>query len=72
MAIMSSDLGFCRYAGHSGAVNITWDGDTVVKVECGFGDYKTCEYADTCELYQRHPIGFTKTYPNNTHGENTK
>ena len=64
MAIMSSDLGFCRYAGHSGAINITWDRDTVVKVECGFGDYRTCGYADICELYQRHPIGSTQTYPN--------
>lgn len=59
----SGDIGFCKYAGHSGSVLITWDGDTVVDVQCGFGDYKTCGYADQCDLYKRHPVGFTQTYP---------
>ena len=64
MATMSGDDGFCKYAGHTGTVHLTWEGDTVVKVECGFGDYKTCGHAHECELYQRHPVGFTQTYPN--------
>lgn len=59
----SSDLGFCRYAGHSGGVNLTWDDDTVIAVECIFGDYKTCGYADNCDLYQKRPVGFVQTYP---------
>lgn len=58
--LSSGDIGFCEHAGHSGSVLITWDGDQVVKVECGFGNHETCGCADTCELYQRAPISFTK------------
>lgn len=67
MSTMSGDTGFCQYAGHTGSVTITWDRNTVVNVECGFGDYKTCGYADVCELYQQHPVGFTQTFPNAQH-----
>lgn len=59
----SGDLGFCRLVGHSGTVTLTWEGNTVVNVECGFGDPKTCEYSSTCELYNRRPVGFIQTYP---------
>lgn len=59
----SSNLGFCHYAGHSGYVNLTWNGNTVIAVECGFGDPKSCGYADRCELYKKKPVGFVQTYP---------
>ena len=60
----TSDVGFCKRAGHTGSVVISWEGDTVVGVECGFnyGDYKICKFADTCELYNRHPVGFIRTH----------
>lgn len=64
MAVNSGDLGFCPYVGHSGAVTLTWEGDSVTKVECAFGDHKTCGYSDRCELYQRHPVGYVQTFPN--------
>lgn len=59
----SGDLGFCPYVGHSGSVNLTWKDNTVIAVECGFGNHETCGYADKCELYQRRPVGFVQTYP---------
>ena len=59
----SGDFGFCPYLGHTGAVIVTWDGDTVVSVECSGGDHKTCGLSDKCELYQRRPVGFVQTYP---------
>lgn len=59
----SADFGICPYVGHSGSVNLTWDGNTVIAVECSFGNPKTCGYADKCELYQRRPVGFVQTYP---------
>jgi len=60
----TSDVGFCERAGHTGSVEISWDGDTVVGVKCGFnfGDYRTCKFADSCDLYMRHPVGFVKTH----------
>lgn len=61
--ICSADLGFCKNAGHTGSIELTWEDDKVVDVKCGFGDFKTCKYVDECELYQRHPIGFVQTYP---------
>lgn len=57
----TGDTGFCRHAGHSGTVELTWEGNTVIDIACGFGNPKTCEYSDQCELYNRRPIGFTKT-----------
>ena len=55
--VNSSELGFCENAGHSGDVIITWENDKVVELECGFGNRKTCKFADSCELLNRHPIG---------------
>lgn len=59
----SGDTGFCHYVGHSGSIILNWDDDTVVSVECGFGNHETCRYANKCELYQRRPVGFVQTYP---------
>lgn len=59
----SSDIGFCHYAGHTGSVTLTWDNDTVVSIECSFGNHNSCPFVNTCELYQRHPIGFVQIYP---------
>lgn len=60
MAVCTSNIGFCPYLGHTNSVIQTWDGDTVVSVECaGPGaDHKTCGYADVCKLYQQRPVGF--------------
>lgn len=63
-------LGFCKLAGHSGNVLISWEGNTVVDVKCGFGDHRTCMYATTCELYNRHPVGFVKPYPASPRSDN--
>jgi len=63
MRTNSGDTGFCHYAGHSGSVLLTWDGNTVISVKCGFGSHETCGYADKCELYQRHPVGYVQTFP---------
>ena len=59
----SGDTGLCPYVGHSGSIILNWDDDTVVSVECGFGNHKTCGYASKYELYQRRPVGFVQTYP---------
>lgn len=59
----SGDIGFCPYAGHTGSIVLTWDNNTVVSVECGCGDHKTCGFSAKCELYQRRPVGFVQTYP---------
>ncbi len=63
MSVNSGDIGFCHYAGHTSGMVLTWDGDTVISVDCGSGDYETCVYADECEFYQRHPVGFVRSYP---------
>ena len=59
----SADIGFCPLVGYSGSVLLTWNDNSVVSVECSFGDYKTCRFADKCELYQRRPVGFIQKYP---------
>lgn len=64
MITNSGDIGYCPYIGHSGSMEITWNNDKVVEINCGFGDYKTCGCIEVCEMYKRHPIGFTQTYPN--------
>ncbi|MEY8518261.1 hypothetical protein AALC25_15435 [Lachnospiraceae bacterium 29-84] len=51
----SGDVGLCRAVGHTSALTRTWDGHTVTAVDC---DYKTCGYADICEMYQREPVGY--------------
>lgn len=56
----SGDVGFCKYEGHSAAMVLTWDDDIVVYVDC---QYKICGYANQCEMYQRHPVGFHRVYP---------
>ena len=70
MVEKSGALGFCQYAGHSGAVEITWNGDTVAEVDCSFGNYKVCGFADVCELYQRHPVGSTRVFSNDCQNKN--
>ena len=59
----SGDTGLCPHVGHSGSIILNWDDNTVVSVECGFGNHETCGYANKCELYQRRPVGFVQTYP---------
>lgn len=56
----SGDAGPCKYAGHTIGVLLTWDNHTVVDVDC---QYKICGYANQCELYNRHPVGFHQVYP---------
>lgn len=56
----SGDVGFCEHDGHTIGMLLTWDDNTVLDVDC---QYKTCGFADRCELYQRHPVGFKKIYP---------
>lgn len=53
----SGDVGYCKYNKQTSSMLLTWDENTVIKVDC---DYKTCGYADQCEMYQRHPIGFQR------------
>ena len=60
MVEKSGALGFCQYAGHSGAVEITWDGDTVAEVDCSFGNYKVCGFAD----------GSTRVFSNDCQNKN--
>lgn len=59
----TGDIGPCPYVGHTGCMIITWEDNTVISVDCAGGDHETCGYADRCELYQRHPVGFVQTYP---------
>lgn len=59
----SGDIGYCAYVGHTGCIELTWDDNTVVSVECEFGDHNTCGYSNECGLYQRRPVGFIQTYP---------
>lgn len=58
--LSSGDFGFCKLAGHTGSVLLTWDNNTVVKVECSLGNHTTCQYATTCELYNRKPVGYVE------------
>lgn len=51
----SGDVGLCRAVGHTSALIRTWDDRTVTAVDC---NYKTCGYADICEMYQRGPVGY--------------
>lgn len=51
----SGDIGLCKAVGHTSALIRTWEDETVVSVSC---DYKTCGYADSCEMYQRGPVGY--------------
>ena len=51
----SGDVGLCQSVGHTSAVTRTWKDGTVISVDC---NYKTCGYADVCEMYQRDPIGY--------------
>lgn len=57
----SGDVGYCRYAEHPIGIIRTWDGHTVIEVDC---DHLHCRYDKACELYQRAPVGFTQTFPN--------
>lgn len=59
----SGDTGFCLYTNQSTGIILNWDDDIVTSVDCGSGNHLTCGYADECELYQRHPVGFIQTYP---------
>lgn len=56
----SGDVGYCKLTGHTGPLLRNWENDTVVSVDCGIDghDYKTCGYADVCEMYQRGPVGY--------------
>ena len=53
-------IGYCRYLGHSTGLLITWDGNRVVEVDC---DHAKCGYASSCDLYQRHPVGYEESCP---------
>lgn len=56
----SGDVGFCHKVGHTSSMLLTWDDNVVIDIDC---PYKTCGFADQCEMYQRHPIGYVTTYP---------
>lgn len=58
--LSSGDVGYCQYKRGPRAILIGWSGHTVVSVDC---DHGICGYAGRCELYNRHPIGFTQTFP---------
>lgn len=51
----SGDVGFCRLAGHTSALIRTWENNTAISIDC---DFKTCGYAEVCEMYQRGPVGY--------------
>lgn len=51
----SGDVGFCREVGHTSTLVRTWNDRTVISVDC---NYKTCGYSDTCDMYQRGPVGY--------------
>lgn len=59
----TGDVGFCPYVGHSGGMIITWEDNTVISVECSAENHEVCGYSETCKFYQRHPVGFVKTFP---------
>ena len=59
----SGDVGYCNRLGHSIGVLIGWENNTVVSLDC---QHETCGYSQVCDLYKRHPIGFTKEYPKQT------
>lgn len=59
----SGDFGLCPYLGHTSAMTLTWEDDTVIAVKCAAVDHEICGYSDECEFYQRHPVGFVQTYP---------
>lgn len=60
----SGDIGPCLRAGHTGGIELTWEGNTVIDVKCcSFGSYRTCEYINICELYNRRPVGFVEHHP---------
>ena len=62
----SGDVGFCYKEGHTSSMLLTWDGDVVVDIDC---PYKTCGFANQCEMYQRHPVGFKQNYPSSERSE---
>ena len=57
----SGDCGYCHYKKVGRGVEIEWLGAKVVAVEC---EHEICGYADVCEIYKRHPVGFVQTFPN--------
>lgn len=57
----SGDIGYCQLLGHSTGIILTWDNDNnVISVDC---NHETCGYSQSCELYQKRPVGFHQTYP---------
>lgn len=56
----NGDIGYCSYLGHTAAILVRWKDDTVVSVDC---EHDRCHLSKYCELYQRTPVGYTKTYP---------
>lgn len=59
--LCSGDVGFCHYTEQPRGLIITWDSDNrVISVDC---EHNLCGYADRCELYQAHPVGYTQSFP---------
>lgn len=52
----TGDVGFCYFVDRTSSLIRTWDEHrTVISVDC---NYKTCGYANSCEMYQRGPVGY--------------
>ena len=58
----SGDIGFCRHKKQSIGLIINWNDRTVESVEC---EHDTCGYSQICELYQKHPVGYTEDFHKN-------
>ena len=56
----SGNIGFCRYKNQNIGLIINWTNHTVESVDC---EHNTCGYAETCELYQKYPVGYTEKFP---------
>ena len=63
MSVCSGDIGFCPYAGHTGAVLVTWEGKEPVELDCSSGDYRACGLTEICPLYKKYPVGGVRPYP---------
>ncbi len=63
MQMNSGDIGYCPFVGHTDSMIVTWENDTVVDIDC---DYRICKHTKTCEMYQRHPVGFVRKTTQNS------
>lgn len=57
----SGMVGYCHYIKTNRGIEVEWDGSTVISVKC---EHEICGYADVCEAYKQHPVGFVQVFPN--------